>query len=174
MQKRYMKLRNFHFMIKITTYIDERKVLVKFLEDLQDHIIEIDPLKRFVRLPAYGEKYADELIEQVGKQNGVIYFAKDENIRIGMIIGIVEELTEKDLLECVPSKIGTILQLFVKDEYRDKKIGSLLIDKMEEYFHLQECDVIYVGILEPNKIAHDFYQKRGYQDRIINLMKKIS
>ena len=161
-------------MIKIAKYNSQKKILVKFLEELQDHIIQIDPLKRFVRLPNYGEKYADELIEQVNKQNGIIYLAEFENIPVGVIIGIVEELTEKDLLECIPSKIGTILQLFVKDEHRDKKIGSLLMSKMEEYFQEQKCDVVYVGILEPNKRAHDFYQKKGYEDRIIEMMKKIS
>lgn len=161
-------------MVKITKYKGEKEVLIKFLEELQDHIIEIDPLKRFVRLPGYGEKYANELLERVEKQNGFILFAEVENIPAGVIIGIVEELSEKDLLECVPSKIGTILQLFVKNEYRSKKIGSLLMERAEEYFQQQGCDVIYVGILEPNKKAHDFYQKMGYQDRVIELMKKIS
>ena len=161
-------------MIEITKYNGQKKVLVKFLEELQDHIIEIDPLKRFVRLPGYGERYANELIEQVNTQNGVIYLAEDKNIPVGGIIGIIEELTEKDLLECVPSKMGTILQLIITKGYRGRNIGSLLINKMEEYFHAQKCDVIYVGILEPNKRARDFYQKKGYENRIIEMMKKIS
>lgn len=161
-------------MIKITKYNGNKKAFVKFLEDLQDYIIRIDPLKRFVRFPDYGKRYAEELITQVNKQNGVIYFAEDENIPVGVIVGIIEELTEKDLLECVPSKIGTILQLIVSDENRGKNIGSLLINSVEEYFLSQKCDVIYVGVLEPNKRARDFYQKRGYQNRIITLMKKIS
>ena len=60
-------------MIKITKYTDDKKeVFIKFLEELQDYIIEIDPLKRFVRLPGYGERYANELVEKVSKQNGVI------------------------------------------------------------------------------------------------------
>lgn len=161
-------------MIKITKYNGDKKAFVKFLEDLQDYIIQIDPLKRFVRFPDYGKSYAEELITQISKQNGIIYFAEDENIPVGVIVGIIEELTEKDLLECVPSKIGTILQLIVNDEYRGKNVGSLLINSAEEYFQSQKCDVIYAGVLEPNKRAHDFYQKKGYQNRIITLMKKIS
>ena len=160
-------------MIKITKYDGNKKAFVKFLEDLQDYIIQVDPLKRFVRLPGYGERYADELIEQVSKQNGVIYFAEDENIPVGIIVGIIEELTEKDLLECVPSKIGTILQLIVSEEARGKNIGSLLIKSIEEYFLSQKCDVVYVGVVEPNKRAREFYEKKGYQNRIMTLMKKI-
>ncbi len=162
-------------MIKITNYSDKHKaVFIKFLEDLQDHIIQIDPLERFVRLPEYGERYANELLEEVKKNNGVIYFAEHKNIPVGIIIGIVEELTENDLQECVPSKLGTILQLIVDDNHRGKNIGSLLISKMEEYFRSKNCDVSYVGVIEPNKMARDFYHKNGYGDRIITLMKKIS
>lgn len=162
-------------MIKITEYSNDQKViLVKFLEELQDYIIEIDPLKRFVRQEAYGLRYANELIKQVKDQNGVIYFAEFESIPVGVIVGIVEELTEDDLQECVPSKIGTILQLVINDNYRGKNIGSLLIDKVESYFLSQKCDVSYVAVIEPNKAARNFYEKNGYKDRIITLMKKIS
>ncbi len=161
-------------MIKITRYTNEKKgVLIRFLEELQDHIIEVDPLKRFVRLPDYGKRYAEELIEQVGKQNGIIYFAEDKHTPVGVIVGIVEELTENDLQECVPSKLGTILQLIISNKYRGRNIGTLLLNSAEEYFQNQGCDVIYVGVLEPNTRARDFYQKKGFQNRIITLMKKI-
>lgn len=160
-------------MIQITPYKDNKVSLISFLEALQDHIIQVDPLKRFIRHPDYGERYADELIDQVAKQNGMIYFAENEGKAVGMIIGIIEELSERDLLECKHSKIGTILQLYVTEEYRKQSVGSLLMDKMESYFTDQGCDVIYVGILEPNKHAHKFYKKKGYEDRVIELMKKI-
>ena len=160
-------------MIKITKYNGNKIVLIKFLEELRDYIIHIDPLKRFVRLPGYGERYADELIQQVSRQDGIIYIAEVENAPVGMVVGIIEGLSEKDLLECVPSKIGTVLELFVVEKYREKNIGSLLMDQIEKYFKGKNCDVIYVGMLEPNKRAHNFYQKKGYQDRIVNLMKQI-
>lgn len=162
-------------MITITKYTDEKKAdFIKLLEELQDHIVAIDPLKRFVRMPEYGERYANELIEQVGRQNGAIIFAERENIALGVIVGIVEELTENDLQECVPAKLGTILQLIVSGNHRGENIGSLLLEQIEKYFISQKCDISYVGVVEPNVRARDFYQKKGYTNRIITLMKKIS
>ncbi|MDP4007593.1 MAG: hypothetical protein Q8P68_00190 [Candidatus Peregrinibacteria bacterium] len=41
-------------MIKIVEYQGEKEILVKFMEDLQDYLVQIDPLKRRRRLPQYG------------------------------------------------------------------------------------------------------------------------
>ena len=161
-------------MIQIKEYKDQKEFLIKFLEKLQDHIIEIDPLNRFVRSPKYGEEYAKELIEKVRKQNGKIFFAIEEDNPIGVVIGYIDELTDRDLLECAPSKIGTIEQLFVMPGSRGRNIGSLLMKEIEDYFKSKECDVVYVGTLEPNKGARDFYKRQGYKDRVIEMMKKIS
>lgn len=161
-------------MIEIKEYKDDKDIVIKFLEELQDHVIQIDPLKRFVRFPKYGEKYANELIEKVSKQNGKIFLAMKKNIPLGMVIGYIDELTERDLLECVSSKIGTIEQLYVSPLSRGQNIGSMLIKEIEEYFKSQSCDVVYVGTLEPNKGARAFYKKSGYKDRVIEMMKKIS
>ncbi|MEL7123357.1 MAG: GNAT family N-acetyltransferase [Bacteroidota bacterium] len=160
-------------MVQIKTYDGNRKALVKFLEDLQDHVIKIDPLNRFVRLPAYGETYTDEIFEEVIKRNGKILFAEQNGVPIGVIVGIIDELPEQDLLGCIPSKMGTIVQLFVEDKYRGKHVGSLLIEEIEKYFKNQGCDVVYVGTLKSNIKAREFYNKKGYCNRIIEMMKII-
>ena len=131
-------------MIQIKGYDGNKKALIQFLEALQDHVIQIDPLKRFVRLPQYGEVYANELLKQVDKKNGKIFFAEKNSTPIGVIIGVIDELPERDLLECIPSKMGTIIQLFVEEKYRGQDVGSLLIAEMEAYYKSQECDVIYI------------------------------
>ncbi|MEM9546373.1 MAG: GNAT family N-acetyltransferase [Bacteroidota bacterium] len=159
--------------VEIKVYAGNRKALVRLLENQQDHVIMIDPMKRFIRHPAFGESYTSEILEKVNNQNGKIYFAEQEGKPVGVIIGIIDELPERDLLECVPSKMGTIIQLFVEEECRGKNVGTLLIAKIEEHFKSQNCDVVYVGTLESNVHARNFYHKKGYNDRIIEMIKKI-
>ena len=161
-------------MISFKEYDDSKKeIFIKYLEDLQDIIIEIDPLKQFVRKPEYGERYANELIDQVNKQGGLILFAEKDNNPVGVIVGIIEELSENDLQECVPCKVGTVLQLIVNKECRGQNIGSQLMLKMEEFYKKQNCNKLYVGVLACNKEAKVFYEKHGYKDRIVELMKLI-
>ena len=46
-------------MAKIVEYKDNKQVLVQLMEELQDYLVQIDPLKRLRRLPEYGEIYTE-------------------------------------------------------------------------------------------------------------------
>lgn len=158
-------------MVKIIEYNEDKTILVKLIEELQDYLVQIDPLKRLRRLPEYGEVYIDNLLKKINEQQGIIFIAEFENIPIGMIAGIIEEFTKNDRIECIPSKPARILELIVSEKYRSNNIGSLLMNKIEEYFQIQGCDIIRVEVFEPNKKTHNFYQKLGYQDRVRDMVK---
>ncbi|MBU1445704.1 GNAT family N-acetyltransferase [Patescibacteria group bacterium] len=160
-------------MVKIIKYNGDKKVLVNLIEELQDYLVQIDPLKRLRRLSEYGEIYIDNLLKKIEKQHGMIYVAEFENGTVGMIAGVIEEFTKNDEIECIPSKTARILELIVSEKYRGNNIGSLLMNKIEGYFQIQGCDIIRVEVFEPNKKTHNFYQKLGYQDRVIDMVKKI-
>ena len=87
--------------------------LVRCVEELQDFIVNIDPLKRCLRLPAYGKKYANLLIKKVHRSSGIILLAEYKQEVIGCVVGIIEKQTKDNLLECVPTKAGRILELFI-------------------------------------------------------------
>jgi len=160
-------------MIKIIEYKENKAILVKLIEELQDYLVQIDPLKRLRRLPEYGEIYIDNLLKKITEGKGIIYIAEFENIPVGMIAGIIEEFTKNDEIECIPSKPARILELIVLEKYRGKNIGSLLMNKIEEYFKIQNCDIVHVEVFEPNKRTHSFYQKLGYNDRVIDMLKNL-
>lgn len=157
--------------VKIVEYKNNKQVLVKFIEELQDFLIQIDPLKRLRRLPEYGEIYIDNLLKKVKQHQGIIYIAEYENIPVGMIAGIIEDFTKNDEIECIPSKPARILELIVSEKYRGQNIGSLLMQSIEGYFKKQGCDIVRVEVFEPNKKTHNFYQKLNYQDRAIDMVK---
>lgn len=160
-------------MIKISEYKKEKGVLIKFMEELQDYLIQIDPMKRMQRLPEYGKLYVANLLEQVKEADGIIYIASHENNPVGMIAGVIQKSSKEDEVESITSTTGGILELIVQKEYRGKNIGSLLMKKMEEYFQNKNCDVICVEVFAPNIKTHDFYEKFGYEDRLVTMIKKI-
>jgi ribosomal protein S18 acetylase RimI-like enzyme len=143
------------------------------MEDFQDYLVDIDYMKRIRRMPGYGVSYVRRLLRRINNNDGVIYLAEHEDHIIGLIAAMVETQSTVDLLECVPSKGGRILELFVETRYRGQNIGKSLMQKGEEYLKQQGCDVFTIEVFEPNGKAHNFYKKLGYQDRIIDMIKKL-
>ncbi len=147
--------------------------LVKLMEELQDFIVKIDPLKRNRRPPRYGKAYTKDLIKKIKQNQGIIFLAERENKIIGCVTGIIEKQTKYDLLQWKPTKTGKILELVVSKEYRSQEIGKLLMDKIEKHFKQAKCDLLETDVFEPNKGAYKFYQKLNYKSRMIYMIKPI-
>ena len=106
-------------MLTVQEYTGEKKVLVALEEELQDFLVQKDSLHFLRRLPKFGELYIEELLEKVQSQNGKCYIAKYQKIPVGMIVGIIQETAENELLGTVYSKYGIVLELMVKEKFRD-------------------------------------------------------
>lgn len=148
----------------------DRGALVRLLEELQDVLIPLDPLKKLRRLPSYGQDACIELLKNVATHHGEIVVADSPEGIIGFIAGIQEE---SDALpsEWVPSSPARILELHVSESARGKGVGSALMEKMVTLFRAQGCDLVRVGVLATNAAARAFYEKNGYGDRMIDMIK---
>ncbi len=149
------------------------KDLEMCMENLQDFLIDIDPLKRLRRLPEYSKRYTKNLVKKTFKQNGLIILAYDKEKIVGCTAGNIEKQTKDNLLECIPTKQGRILELFVSDSYRNQGLGKRLMQKMETYFRKHKCDIIRIEVFAPNEKTHDFYQNLDYSDRFVDMIKKL-
>jgi len=141
------------------------------IEQLMDYIVSIDDLKRTRRMPEFGESYTQRTLQKVAENDGVIYVAEVNGQLVGAVVGIIPEQTKEDQLEHVPMKCGEVLELVVESGYRSKGVGTILMNKLEEYFKEKNCNVSGVGVLVPNKTAHHLYSKLGYKDRSIYMTK---
>jgi ribosomal protein S18 acetylase RimI-like enzyme len=160
-------------MLEIIKYNNEKQDLIKLMETLQDYLISIDPLKRLRRLPEYGEIYVNDLLEKIKENQGVIYIAKLDGEIVGLIAGLIEKLTVIDSVESAPAKTARILELIVSEKHRGLNIGTLLMSEIEKYFVEEKCNLIRVEVFEPNQSAHHFYEKCGYGDRVIDMLKVV-
>jgi ribosomal protein S18 acetylase RimI-like enzyme len=163
----------FDLKLKIREYKpSDRPRIVRCIEELQDYLVNVDELKFTRRMPEYGEHFTEKLLQEVRDKNGRIYVAENKNKIVGFIAGIVYEWSTEVLLECIPLKSGRILELFVDSKHRRRGIGKMLMRKIEEYFRMSGCNVFRVEVFKPNTEAYQFYQVLGYQDRIIDMIKK--
>lgn len=149
------------------------KILKSFMENLQDYLAGIDPMKSIIKPRKYGDVYTKDLLRQIKENNGIIYFAKYKNKPVACIAGTYKKPSKVEKLSNDIVMEGTVLDLYVEPEYRNKKIGRLLIKKLEEYFKKEGCTLSVVAVFYPNKNAHGFYKKGGYDERMYYMVKKI-
>ena len=143
------------------------------LVELQNYLIDIDDWHTQVMVPAYRENIFRMDMKQVEKQDGKIYLSIENNIVIGLIIGIVEMKDEIDRLTNDCAKTGSVIELIVKNNIRGNGIGKNLLVKMEEYFKSVGCKRINIEVFGPNTKGLNFYEKNDYIIRDMIVSKRI-
>lgn len=161
--------------IKINQYKKEYKEdVIKLFNDFQDYLISLDPLKRLRRMPNYGENVLSETIKETQEKDGIFYVVLYNEIIIGLCAGIVIKQTDEDLLSWYPTAMGRVTELYIDSNYRGNGFGTLLMNKLEKYFKQKHCKYVWVEVFTPNTRAHDLYKKLAYEDRNIDLIKKLN
>jgi ribosomal protein S18 acetylase RimI-like enzyme len=160
--------------IKIISYEEHFKnQTVELLEEFYQYLIHIDPLKRLLIKPGYGEAELKKILAEIEAKEGVFYIAVINNEIAGFVTATITRQTPEDLLGVIPSSIGRVTNLYVSALNRQKGLGTTLLQKAEEYVKSKGCDVINVEVFAPNEPAQSFYAKLGYQPRKIDQIKKL-
>jgi ribosomal protein S18 acetylase RimI-like enzyme len=160
--------------VKVREYQkSDRTAFVELMNELLDYIASVDNRKRLRRMPEFGKTHTRRLIRRVAKENGMICVAESDSKPIGVVVGTIVKQSKEDKLEHIPSKFGEVLELVVTAKYRGKGVGTMLMNKLEEYFKERGCDIMGVGVFALNKNAHRLYYKLGYEDRSYYMTKEI-
>src|SRR3989344_5299538 len=153
---------------------EDRKALLQPMTELQGHVAALDSLHRLKTIEDFdAEAYVDHLLLQMEKEHGVILIAKEEDAVIGFVVGSIPPASENDNLDHYPAIEGKIDELVVSEKHRGKHVGLELIRELEQHFQKNGCEFIRVGCFAPNVGTHAFYEKCGYNDRYIEMLKKI-
>ena len=143
------------------------------LVELQNYLIDIDDWHTQVMLPNYRENNFKIDITKVNNQDGKIYLAILDKTVVGLIMGIIIIPDEIDKLTNDCAKTGSIIELVVKNNFRNNGFGKILLEKMESYFKKMNCKRINIEVFGPNKKGLNFYTKNGYIARDIIVSKRI-
>ena len=113
-------------------------------------------------------------LDEVKNNNGICYLAIEDDKATGLIMGTIPPYDEYDYLDYKCPRRGIITELIVTSKIRSKGVGQALIDKMEEYFKLNNCEYVLVDVFAYNENAINFYNKKGYHSRMYTEIKKIN
>ena len=115
----------------------------------------------------------ERLLRRISKDNGRIFVAEQEGGILGGIAGVVEVTSPEDQIEVYPETSGRIVELVVSPEHRGQNVGKELMAAMEVFLKEKNCIHIRVECFAPNTGAHTFYEKCGYCDRTIEMLKSL-
>jgi len=160
--------------MKIIDYSDKYLEDVRdLLVELEEYIVSIDKDELDTLHIDYREKMAIFDLEKVKKNNGKCFLAIENDKAIGLIMGIITKYEDHDYLDYKCPKKGEITELIISQHARSKGIGSKLMDKMENYFKIKNCEWIQVDVFAYNTNAINFYNKHGYHTRMHCDIKRI-
>lgn len=152
----------------------------KYLEDVRDllteleeYIVSIDKDQLDQVHPEYHEKMALVDLDEVNMNNGKCYLAIEDEKAVGLIMGTIPPYDKYDYLDYKCPKRGMITELIVTSKIRSKGVGHALMNKMEEYFKLNNCEYVLVDVFAYNENAINFYDKKGYHTRMHTDIKKL-
>ena len=143
------------------------------LTELEEYIISIDKDNLDILHPDYHEKMAVVELNEINENDGKCYLAIEDNKAVGLIMGYIAKYREFDYLDYKCPKRGIITELIVTSKERKKGIGKALIEKMEEYFKSIDCEYILLDVFAYNEEGINFYNRRGYHQRMYTNIKKI-
>jgi|GEM_PF-872309 len=116
------------------------------------------------------KKFQSYLTKAIKENAPYILIAKDDNKMIGFI---TYEKVDADYFDTNFKEHSDILELFVKEDYREKGVGKLLMDKVEKFFKNKGINTLSLQCSTFNKNALSFYKHLGLVNRQTLLYKKI-
>lgn len=152
--------------IVITPYSQEDlNVIDQLIQELQIHENQFDTDKTTKLSNA--KEYRKELLESISSQHGEMLVAKDGNKVVGMIAWFVEKEIEFDI------PYAYISDIVVTKEYRGQGIGKLLLNQVIENIKSKGYKRVHIGVLLANTETKNLYNKLGFSDYSVEMVKHI-
>ncbi len=148
-----------------------REEVKDLLVELQEYIVSIDREGYNILTVEYRDRYFTEVMDEVSKNQGKILLYKNNDKIEGMIVGVINN--EEDSYSFKAPKRGRINELIVSKRARAKGIGSLLLKAMEKYLTSAGCKGILIEVFGYNGNGIKFYEKHGYNTRLLDMSKVV-
>ncbi len=133
-----------------------RKLIIYHKKMIEKNRPELDP---FFVLKKDGEKISSDFIKrQIRSKNGTILIAKDKN----QIIGYTNLIIKDNIPLFNIDKIGEIIALFIDEQYRGKKISTLLFQESKEWFKQKHIKHVMLNVSPDNYHVKEIYEHLGF------------
>lgn len=159
---------------------NDRAAIDKLAASLHEYFAKVDTTKESLPFasPQAAHDYMQRMIDDSQSMDGAIYVAEEAGELIGFIQGvIINHRSEKDAVfdaTHAPRKDGWIGLLYVAPEQRGSGVGRALMDRMKQYFRDKNCDTLRLKVLSDNRRAVAFYEKCGFAEREVEMVKRLN
>jgi predicted N-acetyltransferase YhbS len=137
-----------------TATVDDLESLAQLYEELSGEETDINKMKENFKLMDSNPDY-------------IIMVAKDSNLVVGSVMGIIcLDLVRK----CKPFMV--IENVIVKNTWRGKGIGKMLMEEIENIGRTRNCFYTMFVSGGKRKEAHQFYEAIGYDLDFVQGFKK--
>ena len=149
-----------------------RKVNINDYEDIVNLYKQLfDSEKKFddniVRTYKIDEKEEKRIKKSIKSRKGIFLVAEIDNKIVGLIDGYIMESIYYN------EKISYLAHLCVDEKYRNKEIGSKLIEEFSEISKKKGAKYITLSAFEKNIHATNLYNKHGFESYSVYYMKKM-
>jgi ribosomal protein S18 acetylase RimI-like enzyme len=157
-------------MISVREYKAEDYEAVRdcFVE-LQDHERAID--EHMAEGAMVAKKYLDYMFARCAETGGKVFVAEAEHRVIGFV-SIWTKIKTKAIEER-EYEYAYVSDLVVLNEHRGRGAGKALLERAEEYARLEGARILRIGVLAKNEVARSLYKKLGFEERIVELSKRL-
>ena len=99
-----------------------------------------------------------------------LYVAKEQNVVLGYVL---LKMRSYDWPGVVKRKVMLVDELGVREECRNKGIGTAIMDDVKVLAKAFGCTDLQLGVYPQNDAAVSFYQKNGLMIRSIDMQMKL-
>ncbi len=127
-------------------------------------------LKIYQKLKEGAENiFARWVKENIKSRNGVVFVAEDSDKIVGYCLIHIKPNVPVFKIK----KLGYISDLYVKEDYRNKGVGSKFHKECFKWFRKKGLRHISLLVDAKNPAAHEFYKKHGFSDLYIEMRGEV-
>lgn len=153
----------------------DKAEFIRCIEKMQDYFVTLDTLGWQRRRKDFGPRYVNEkLLADLKKYSGELHVAMDGKKMVGFIFGTIENMTGLDLSYFKPERVGWIYVLFVDHDYRNKKIGTALMKRLESFFASEGCTLVRLEAQGNVDQLATFYSRHGFKPWQLHMVKRLA
>ncbi|MBD3318881.1 GNAT family N-acetyltransferase [Candidatus Woesearchaeota archaeon] len=140
---------------------------IPFLQRFQEHILQMEREYDPFHKPAPARIYEDHHFKRLIARKDAAVFVAQEKEPVGCALCILSASSEHWMTY---RNKGTIAFVYVKPDYRRKKIGQELLKKCIDWLNQKGADMIRLKVYAQNKAAHELYTSLGFQDYLTEMI----
>jgi GNAT superfamily N-acetyltransferase len=145
--------------------------LISLWRGQYDYHHGLDPVYYVNNSEDLDKKFEDYTKKAINDDEPMILIAEVD----GELVGFVTYNKESnDYMDSNITEYGVVIELFVKESFRGKGIGALLLNEVEKYFKSQGMKFMEIQCSTFNDNALKFYSSKNYKNRQTFVFKDLT